>query len=1176
MKFRLPLVLLVCCINLGVPSFAAQITTDTHNSLSATKGGNLLLDKFLADFDLPTATVLADAHLKHNPRDTAALFIRMETAELEERPDLVLDSALRLCSLPTDSALQELASNRVLQHAANTRAFNSIIRRLKTEAALNNACTFNLRLALVAAAMDGQLKIDLDQAAHSAGLLTRWRIAGPFGNYSNVDFERRWPPEIDQLSQQQYAPSFAIERFWFRDGMLSLPEYFPQRGVFYAASDLNIPSAKASQLEVLSAGSYAVFIDGRQALLQDSRYSAGPTRNSAIVRLRPGHHRILIKFTPDAAPLSIAVHPQFVYVHKKTSLPSPMAHYIASLTAYFRGDFVAMDRMLQANSETNPALAQYLHALLYSAAEEHSPRANAAWKALAAAQPSALLARLKSAEAVLARGQTQADDARQDVRSVLAERPESESALQLVFNLSRAQTEAPALLARLLELHPSCVRLAEAVKFLSSTAEQDKAGQLEQQLSTCSPESLQYARTLAEAGRHSAAAAWLQQIVTRNRFHRAARRLLVEELVLSNQQSAAALQAKQLHNLAPNSRSYARLAEDPSSAQDSRSPRADGFTRSAEFYVPYRRDGLALVRQTAQRSFSGGSVVVLLSDKVVNVKQDGAVSIYVHRIIRPLNKDGISHYGEIALPRSADLLELRTIKASGQVIEPEPAQQKSTISMPALEPGDAIEAEYVMHYAGLDQTPEREATLTFGSFEAPILYSRLVLLSPPQDKLDIREQAGAPQALVGRSGDNIVRIWERDNIPQTIAEPYLPSINLLPTVTIATAERTRDRLRDELIEATRPGLRVNEAFLSIELPQSASELEKAKRLYYFVTFKIDSTGPDWAGYPAEDTLQNGQGSRTAALLALARVAGLKTGLLLARRVDQNCGRDHDLSCFTEPLVRFWLARGETIDVDAESDDLPFGTVSPALDVREALFVPLTVDEEKKPEIARLAVKSAAEKSVAEGELSLNHDDLVAELDIRLGAARAQEIRSLLRSAGQHERQAFFEQLAMRIFPGAIAVTGSAAHEDSPEQPLEILLHCTVPQFIARQNGTAEFDQLVPALGLRALYAKTPTRKFPLYIDLLFFESTTFHLHLPDGVQVRSLPPNFMEKGEFGEYAARFAQSGQQIDIHREFRIPAQVVSPEKYAAFARFARQIDEAERQRISLQLRRDLSTLR
>src|SRR6185369_15589942 len=111
-------------------------------------------------------------------------------------------------------------------------------------------------------------------------------------------------------------------------------------------------------------------------------------------------------------------------------------------------------------------------------------------------------------------------------------------------------------------------------------------------------------------------------------------------------------------------------------------------------------------RRSAQRSFSGGPAVILLSDKVVMLRHEGPISVYVHRITRPLNKEGISRYGEVTLPRGADLLELRTIKANGEIIEPELAQQRPTISMPALEPGDAIEEEFVQHYAGLEQMPE--------------------------------------------------------------------------------------------------------------------------------------------------------------------------------------------------------------------------------------------------------------------------------------------------------------------------------------------------------------------------------------------------------------------------------------------------------------------------------------
>jgi tetratricopeptide (TPR) repeat protein len=1177
----LPL-LLLCCI-----SVSAGFSQASRPAMPD-KPGDPLLQKFFSDFNLPAAAEIAEQRLRHSPHDPLALLVRMETAELQERPEAVMDSALRLCGLRAAPELHELASNRVLQHAGNTWAFNSVLRRVKLAAAMNNDCTFNLRLALVSAATDGA-KIDLDQAAYSSGLLTRWRIVGPFGRYNNVDFERRWSPETQSFFRARYATepelnagsdykkhagahaalsgAIAPERFWFRDGMITLPEYFSSSGVFYSAGSIELPTAARTRIDVLSSGTYEVFVDGKSALLHDARFTAASSRDSTSLPLISGPHRIVLKFTAEAAPLSVALHPQFESAtQKKSALPQPVEEYVQALAAYFRGDLSGMENVLHNDRVHISQYASYLRALLYSAAEEHSPRADAAWKSVVAAQPSALLARLKLAENAMERGQNEA--ARPDVMSLVAERPQSEAALQLAFNLSRRnQVDAPALLARQLELHPSCARLAEAVKFYSSVAEQDKARSIEQQLASCAPESLQYARVLADSGRHSAAAAYLQQIVTRNPLHRAARRFLVEQLLLDNQLSAAKLQAKQLREIAVNARSYAHLAEDPAVAQDSRSQRADGFASAHEFYVPYRRDGVDLVRRSAQRSFSGGPAVILLSDKVVLVRREGPVSIYVHRITRPINKEGITRYGEVTLPRGADLLELRTIKSSGEIFEPELAQQKPTISMPALEPGDAIEEEYVTHYTDLEQTPANAASLTFGSFAAPILHSRLVLLSMPDARLLMRDQAGPPQALVGENNGLVIRIWERDNIAQTLAESFLPSVNLLPTVTIAPAEKTSERLRDELIDASRTGLHVNETAAELRLPQGAGDAEKARRLYRFVTGKIDSTGPDWAGNPAEDTLANGQGSRTMALLALAQITGLKAGLLLARRIDQSCGKDRDLSCYTEPLVRFWLGGGEPVDVDAESDDLPFGAIPPSFDTRDAHFIPRLAEDEKKPEVVTLAARFGTEKSTAEADLSFHDADLVANIDVHLGSVRAQEVRSMLRSAGERERQVFFEQLAMRILPGATAVSGTLADENDPERPLRLSLRCAVPQFINRQSGTIEINQLAPALGLATLYAKTPARKFPLYIDSLLFENTVFRLHLPASMDVKTLPTDFADRSEFGDYSLRFVRSPRQVEIHRDFRIPVQVVAPERYPAFVSFALRIDQAERQRISLE---------
>jgi tetratricopeptide (TPR) repeat protein len=1157
------------------------------------KNDNSLLQKF-SEFNLPEAADAAELRLHRAPKDTVGLFVRMETAELQEHPQVVLDSALRLCQLPAAQELHELVSNRILQHAANSLAFNSVLRRVKLAAAIQNGCTFNLRLALVAAAWDGA-NVDLDAAANSSGLLTHWRIAGPFGHYNNVDFERHWLPEADRFFREQYASEpdssaaktghggpaapawyrshkILPERFWFRDGMIAPPEYLSSSGVFYAASEVDLAAGTNTRIDVLSSGTYEIFVDGKSVLFHDARYAAAPNRDSSSLSLTEGRHRILVKFTPDAAPLSVALHPQFeVPLQKKAALPEVLEQYIQPLAAYFRGDFAEMATLLHAEGLHGNGHGKYLQALLYSAADEHSPRADASWKAVAAAQPSALLARLKSAESAVERAQP--DGVRSDVMSILAERPQSETALQLAFSLSqRNQVNGPALLTRLLESHASCSRLAEAVKFYNAAAQQDKALQIERQLASCAPESLQYARVLADSGRHSAAAAYLQQLVAKNPLHRAARRFLVEQLLLDNQISAARLQARQLREIATNAKDYVPSLKDTGVAQDSRSERAEGFANGGEFYAPYRRDGIDLVRKSAQRNFSGGDAVILLSDKVARVRGDGPVSVYVHCITRTLNKDGISRYGEVALPRGADLLELRTIKANGEVIEPELAQQKPTISMPALEPGDAIEEEYVLHYAELDLMPESASAHTFGSFAAPILHSRFVLLNPPETMIQVREQAGTPLPLVGENNGMVIRVWERDNIAQSIAESFMPAINLLPTVTIAEGEKTSARLRDELIDASRAGLHVYEAVTALHLSQAGEDVEKAKRLYRFVTSKIDSTGSEWAVSPAEDTLANGQGSRTMALLALARAVGLRAELLLARKVDQNCGEE--LSCFTEPLVRFWLPNGESTDVDAESDDLPFGVIPPSLDAREAHLIPLLTEEEKKPEIVTLNPRLAGEKSVAEAEVSFPNGNLVANLLVQLGSMRAQEIRNTLRNASEREHDLFFEQLAMRIFPDAATVTGTAAHENDTEQPLKLSVRCTVPQFINPQSGLTEIDQLAPALGLAGLYGKTATRKFPLLIESLLFESTVFHLHLPEGIEVHSLPTDFTDKTEFGEYSLRFVRMPHQIDIHRDFRIPVQMISPDRYGAFVNFALRIDEAERQRISLETRKDAAS--
>src|SRR5256714_11046850 len=273
--------------------------------------------------DLPAAMRQAEAVLARDPQNASALFARMEAAELQGQTSVVLDSALRICAIHASPALLEVASGRIFRHAGNTQAFHAVLRRVNAEVQQETGCAENLRLALVAAAADGDPDVDLDHTASAAGLLTRWRVAGPFGRYSNADFDRKLEPERDQFSHSVYG-KLKTEEFRFRDGSILLPDYFPGAGVFYASSDVEISRRQESVVEVFGAGPYCLFVDGKLALVHDSRLALKSARDSSTVQLLPGKHRVMIKFTLDAEPLQVAVHAQVQHRERQAPLVGPL------------------------------------------------------------------------------------------------------------------------------------------------------------------------------------------------------------------------------------------------------------------------------------------------------------------------------------------------------------------------------------------------------------------------------------------------------------------------------------------------------------------------------------------------------------------------------------------------------------------------------------------------------------------------------------------------------------------------------------------------------------------------------------------------------------------------------------------------------------------------------------
>ena len=161
---------------------------------------------------------------------------------------------------------------------------------------------------------------ELDQLLTSkdSGLLTDWRLVGPFGKTS--EFAKAWAPEHDQLRKRTYGDHFAIT-LQFANGKFELPLHSPKNGVFYASSDVWLPNGGEWRIYAETAGTMTIFLDGKPALHRDIQARDLQT-TSQIMHIERGTHHVLVKFTAAAAPFHLAVMPQTGGLRKRNNKPN--------------------------------------------------------------------------------------------------------------------------------------------------------------------------------------------------------------------------------------------------------------------------------------------------------------------------------------------------------------------------------------------------------------------------------------------------------------------------------------------------------------------------------------------------------------------------------------------------------------------------------------------------------------------------------------------------------------------------------------------------------------------------------------------------------------------------------------------------------------------------------------
>src|SRR4051812_4449941 len=221
------------------------------------------------------------------------------------------------------------------------------------------------------------------------------------------------------------------------------------------------------------------------------------------------------------------------------------------------------------------------------------------------------------------------------------------------------------------------------------------------------------------------------------------------------------------------------------------------------------RDGAAVLK-AFKGIPPGASAVRLLDSGAVQMFADGGGVERVHTVARIFDKKGIAKFGEAHIPSDAQVLRLRTLKADGRVLEPESIPEKEGISLPGLEPGDAVEIDYLRGIAprGPDLPGYSLGSFFFRDDETPMGESTYEVRTPTPPEIDAHNLDLPAGALTQERDGFRFRFGARD-VKALLPEPHqTPESETMPWVQLGIGSGQKElmhSLADWALMRARPG-----------------------------------------------------------------------------------------------------------------------------------------------------------------------------------------------------------------------------------------------------------------------------------------------------------------------------------------------------------------------------------
>jgi len=578
------------------------------------------------------------------------------------------------------------------------------------------------------------------------------------------------------------------------------------------------------------------------------------------------------------------------------------------------------------------------------------------------------------------------------------------------------------------------------------------------------------------------------------------------------------------------------------------------------------RDGAALAR-TSRQAPAGASAMRVLDQGAVQMFTDGGGVERVHTLTRVLDKKGVSKFGEAQIPGDAQILRLRTIKNDGRALEPESIPEKEGISLPGLEPGDAVEVDYLRGLGprGPDLPGYSLGAFYFRDDETPMGESTYEVRTPGPVDVDVHNLV-LPPGTMARDGAGMRFLYVARDVKPLQPEPHQPQESeTMPWVQLGTGAGQRDLVRsiaDWTLLRARPDAGVAELARGAAA-DNAADTARSIQAAVAQAVRGRSTGTDFQSSAAH-VLQQGRGNRLVVIKAALTAAGIPSHVVLSRTFagDPAAYRFPRGELYGYAVLRIDLPGGPAW-LDPSYRLAPFGQLPAFVRGQEAWVLPEPGEDAVQIKLPA-SLPDQQDGRILSLQLSLDADGMTT------GSARDQHrgfeaasLKDALERLDRDQRKQAVESMLGRGLRGVSLESLSTENEAGLGGTATLVYQLRAQ--LARRDGAQLFvpSSVVPSRMVRR-WVQMADRQTPLLIDSPEDTAQRAVIALPEGRHLRAAPPPVSLKTPFGNYLWSAREEGGKLVIDESIELPQQRVSVDRYAAFGDFARAIDQAQAQEL------------